>query len=281
MATTTQTDTSLRRSLLDNAVFSIVSGLLAVFFVTGLSELMDVTPSVLLIVGVGVFGFGLAILWIARRETIDLRLALFVVLSDLMWVVAAVVLIIGFPDVMSTGGKWLLVAVSGVVGVLAGLQWQGIRRASGVEPRRVVTGIDIEASPDRVWEALTDLSDYHNWNPFVVTASGQVEVGSQLEVRIAPPGGGEMTFRPVVTEATYPMAFEWLGSLGVPGVFDGRHRFELEPVEAGTRLVHSEEFTGILVPVLVRLLGQKTRLGFEAMNVAMKDRVEAKAHRPV
>jgi hypothetical protein len=49
----------------------------------------------------------------------------------------------------------------------------------------------------------------------------------------------------------------------------------------GTRLIHSEEFTGVLAPVVTKLLHEKTKLGFEAMNAAMKNRVEAKAHRPV
>jgi hypothetical protein len=259
----------------------MVSGLVAFVFATGLSELMHVEPVLLRIVGVGVFGFGLAILWIARAEKVDLRLARLVILSDVVWVAAAAFLIFGFPDVMSASGRWLLIAVSGVVGVLAGLQWRGVRRASGAIPRSLVTEIEIEATPECVWDVLTDLSEYHKWNPFILAGSGQVEVGDRIEVRIAPPEGSEMTFRPVVTEATRPMALEWLGTLGVRGLFDGRHRFELQPVVAGTRLIHSEEFTGVLAPVVAKLLHEKTKLGFEAMNAAMKNRVEAKAHRPV
>jgi hypothetical protein len=45
--------------------------------------------------------------------------------------------------------------------------------------------------------------------------------------------------------------------------------------------VHSEEFTGILAPVVTRFLDKKTRLGFEAMNLALRNRVEARVHRPV
>ena len=281
MTTTAQNDAPLRRSLSTNAVFSMVSGLVAFVFATGLAELMHVEPILLRIVGVGVLGFGLTILWIARAEKVDLRLARLVILSDVLWVAATVFLIVGFPDVMSAGGRWLLIAVSGIVGVLGGVQWRGVGRASGAVPRSLVTEIEIEATPERVWDVLTDLSEYHEWNPFMLAGSGQVEIGSRLEVRIAPPGGSEMTFRPVVTEATRPMAFEWLGILGVRGLFDGRHRFELQPVVAGTRLVHSEEFTGVLAPVVTKLLHEKTKLGFEAMNAAMKSRVEAKAHHPV
>jgi hypothetical protein len=51
--------------------------------------------------------------------------------------------------------------------------------------------------------------------------------------------------------------------------------------ETGTRLVHAEEFTGLLVPVLAKTLDKKTRAGFEAMNVAMKERIEETAPRMV
>ena len=33
--------------------------------------------------------------------------------------------------------------------------------------------IEVQASPDRVWEVLTDFAAYHQWNPFVVQATGR------------------------------------------------------------------------------------------------------------
>jgi len=71
-------------------------------------------------------------------------------------------------------------------------------------------------------------------------------------------------------------AFEWLGRLVLPGLFDGRHRFELVPDGDGTRLVHTERFTGLLVPLLKKSLDTKTIAGFRAMNTALKARAEAR-----
>lgn len=281
MIFTDRSDSLVRASLFANAVFSMVSGVIAIAFASRLGEFMGLSPVVLTVVGVGVAGFGLANLWSARRETVDLRLARLTVILDIGWVVTGAILIVGFPELMSPGGRWLLAAVSAVVGVFAVLQGLGVRRAGGVPPKRLVTEIEIDASPDSVWEVLTDLSGYQQWNPFVVAGSGQVAVGEQLEVRMRQAGGKETTFRPIVTEATIPRAFEWLGQLGIPGLFAGRHRFDLVSTETGTRLVHSEEFTGVLVPVLAKFLDQKTRAGFEAMNVAMKERIEERAPRMV
>ena len=274
-----RSDSLIRASLFANAVFSMVTGAIAIAFASQLAEFMGLAPVVLTVVGVGVVGFGLAILWTARRETVDLRLARLTVILDIGWVVTGAIVIVGFPGLMSTGGRWLLAAVSTVIGVFAVLQGLGIRSAGGVPPRRLVTEIEIGASPDSVWEVLTDLSEYQSWNPFVVAGLGEVVVGEQLEVRMRQPGGNEATFKPIVTEATSPRTFEWLGRLGIPGLFAGRHRFDLVSSETGTRLVHSEEFTGVLVPVLAKFLDQKTRAGFEAMNVAMKERVEERTSR--
>ena len=85
-----------------------------------------------------------------------------------------------------------------------------------------------------------------------------------------------MSFTPTVTVADQAATFEWLGHVGIPGLFDGRHRFELSANDVTTNLVHSEEFTGVLAPMLTKMLDQKTRSGFEAMNEAMKKRVEAR-----
>ncbi len=82
-----------------------------------------------------------------------------------------------------------------------------------------------------------------------------------------------MTFRPRVTEVVAERVFEWRGRLAVPGLFTGRHRFELHPTADGTRLEHSETFTGVLVPFLSRQLDAHTLPGFVAMNDALKGRV--------
>ena len=140
----------------------------------------------------------------------------------------------------------------------------------------MVTEVEIEASPEEVWQVLVDLDAYKTWNPFIIEGVGTVDEGESLKLRMSPSGGKAMTFTPVVTEADRATSFEWLGSVVIPGLFDGRHRFELSSNDRTTTVVHSEEFTGILAPILTKMLDKKTRNGFEAMNAAMKERVEAR-----
>jgi hypothetical protein len=141
------------------------------------------------------------------------------------------------------------------------------------------TQIDIEAPPDKVWAQLTDLGAYAAWNPFITTAAGTAEPGRRLSLRMQPAGGRAITIRPRVTTASPGSVFEWLGHLGVPGIFDGRHRFELSAVPSGTHLVQRETFSGVLVRLLRRSLDTRTRAGFEAMNAALRGRVlESQPH---
>jgi hypothetical protein len=137
------------------------------------------------------------------------------------------------------------------------------------------TQIDITAPPETVWGVLTDLEAYSDWNPFVVSAEGNVAVGERLTNRMQQPGGKAMTLKPTVTAVEPGQKFEWLGHLGLPGIFDGRHSFELEATTTGTRLVHSEHFNGVLVRLMRKMVDGGTRQGFEAMNAALKTRAEA------
>jgi hypothetical protein len=89
--------------------------------------------------------------------------------------------------------------------------------------RELRTAIEIEATPARIWEILTDFDSYSEWNPFVRNISGQAVRGTQLEVRIEPPGGRGMSFKPTVLEAEPERELRWLGRLLVPGIFDGEH----------------------------------------------------------
>ena len=137
------------------------------------------------------------------------------------------------------------------------------------------TEIDINASGERVWRVLTDFGAYREWNPFITSISGQVRRGARLKVRVQPPGGRGMTFRPTVLAADPDRELRWVGRLLLPGIFEGEHAFLITPLENGrVRLRQQETFRGLLVPLLRRLLDGQTRAGFEAMNRALKERAE-------
>jgi hypothetical protein len=135
--------------------------------------------------------------------------------------------------------------------------------------------IDIQASPDRVWEVLTDFAAYPDWNPFITQARGTARVGERLTNRMQPVGGRGVTFRPTVLQADPGRRLRWLGRLVAPGIFDGEHTFTIERLgDGGVRLVQEERFRGLLVPLMARSLDRRTLPGFELMNRALKRRAE-------
>jgi hypothetical protein len=144
--------------------------------------------------------------------------------------------------------------------------------------RELRTEIVIDATPERVWEVLFDQETLTEWNPFIREMDGDLCEGERLRVHLTPPRGKGMTFKPKLLEVRPGRRLRWLGHLGIPGLFDGEHVFELHAEGSNsTRFVHREEFGGILVPVLWKQLDTDTREGFKRMNLALKQRVEAAA----
>lgn len=140
------------------------------------------------------------------------------------------------------------------------------------------TAIEIQAPTERVWRLLTDFERYPSWNPFLISVEGTLEPGARLKVTAQPSGSMRRTFFPRVLKVDPDREFRWLGRLLLPGLLDGEHIFTIEPLEAGrVRLVHREEFNGLIVPVHRRLRFGHTRRGFEEMNLALKARAEQPA----
>ena len=140
--------------------------------------------------------------------------------------------------------------------------------------KQLLTDVDIDATPERVWEVLTDLAAYPEWNPFIVRAEGIVEPGRRLTLTMQPVGGRATTLRPRVVEADAPRRLRWRGTVGVPRLVDAEHSFVLEPRGSSTRLIHQETFRGVLVPLVAKSLDRKTLPAFVAMNEALKRRAE-------
>lgn len=133
--------------------------------------------------------------------------------------------------------------------------------------------IGINASPERVWQVLSDTARFPEWNPFIRKLDGELTPGATLTVLLQPVGGNAMTFRPTVLHVRPNRELRWLGRLFLPGIFDGEHIFEIEPVDQNrVRFVQREKFSGILV-YFFNFDG--TLGGFRAMNEKLKARAEA------
>ncbi|HWB64901.1 MAG TPA: SRPBCC domain-containing protein [Chitinophagales bacterium] len=137
------------------------------------------------------------------------------------------------------------------------------------------TEITINATAEKVWGILTDFEQYPSWNPFIIAITGQPVVGTRLRVELKN-GNNVSVFKPRVMAANTGKEFEWLGSLPIPGVFNGQHFFRISPAGNNSiKFVQGEHFSGLLAGVIMGKIGAQTRQSFIAMNEALKKRAEA------
>ena len=141
--------------------------------------------------------------------------------------------------------------------------------------KEIRTEIIINAPVEKVWDVFSKFEDYPNWNPFIKSISGEMEVGEALEVVMQLPDSNKMTFKARGDR----MCRKTKNSGGLEnylfkGLFDGEHYFIFSRIDDNsTRLIHGEKLWGILVPVFKKVL-VKTEKGFEMMNEALKAECE-------
>ncbi len=138
--------------------------------------------------------------------------------------------------------------------------------------KQLVTEKHISTPIESVWNVLTDVNAWQEWNPLLIKGQGVVTKGERLIITFDQ-GGKHVTMKPRITELIDGTVLQWKGSLPIPGLFHGEHRFELTPLsETSTQLRHSEVFTGVLVPIVWPSMHKGLKEGFEAMNDALAHR---------
>jgi len=137
----------------------------------------------------------------------------------------------------------------------------------------IKTTIIIKANVNKVWDVLTDFDAYSSWNPFIKGIKGELKLGAVLNNTLMNKDK-EMVFTPEVTKLVPQQEFEWTGK-ALANTFIGAHSFKLEKIsENETKLLHGEQFSGLLSPLLLLMIRSDTEKGFKAMNQALKERAE-------
>ena len=138
------------------------------------------------------------------------------------------------------------------------------------------TEIVIDADADAVWKALTDREAYPQWNPFIVSSTGELVVGQTISNVLKDVDGKESAFTPEILVAESGRELRWIGKVGAGGVFDGEHAFRIEQIAPGrVRFIQEEKFRGVAVPFMSGWLKSKIEPQFRAMNEALATRASA------
>jgi hypothetical protein len=136
--------------------------------------------------------------------------------------------------------------------------------------KHLLTEIQIDAPPEKVWGVLAAGPNWGAWNPFVVRVEGELRMGATLTNTLVMPGKKPMVFKPKVLKAD-GSELRWKGRLLIPGLFDGEHYFQVRAHAGGTAFVHGEIFSGILIGMLNV---DQVRECFEAFNRGLKAHAE-------
>ncbi|HFK5509822.1 TPA: SRPBCC family protein [Elizabethkingia anophelis] len=143
-----------------------------------------------------------------------------------------------------------------------------------VMAKEIKTEIVIQAAPEKIWKILTDFENYPQWNPFIVSVTGDVENGNKIVVSIKPPDRKVMIFKPIILTRINNKELSWQGKLLFKGLFDGKHKFELiDNGDGTTTFIQSEKFSGIFVWLFNP---RNTKKGFNEMNQKLKELAESK-----
>lgn len=135
------------------------------------------------------------------------------------------------------------------------------------------TEIEVDATPDELWKVLADRAAYPEWNPFIVSSTGELTTGATITNVLKDANGKETTFTPELLAVEPGKELRWIGKIAFGGIFDGEHAFRIESLAGGrSRLIQEEKFNGIAVPFTVSMLNDTIKPQFEAMNRALASR---------
>jgi hypothetical protein len=134
--------------------------------------------------------------------------------------------------------------------------------------------VDIAAPAEAAWRTIVDIARWGEWNPLYMRAQGAFTVGSTLGMTIALEGMKPQHARATVLRVEEGRLIEYeIVNLG--GLVRAFRYIEIEETgENACRITNGEIMSGLLGRLLARVVGEKVRKGLQAMNEALKARLE-------
>ena len=129
----------------------------------------------------------------------------------------------------------------------------------------------IKASPETIWEILTDAPGYPNWDPWVERIEGTIAPGETIKAYTKLSPG--RAFPAKVTEFVPGQKMTWSGGMPL-GLFKGIRTFTLVPQEDGViEFTLREVFSGPLLPLIGRSIPDMTS-AFQDFAAGLKQHAE-------
>ncbi|MGH8538991.1 MAG: SRPBCC domain-containing protein [Stenotrophobium sp.] len=134
--------------------------------------------------------------------------------------------------------------------------------------------LDIDAPAELVWEVITDLKRYPEWNPFMRECSTTFKPGAPIDMKVQLMAKPQPQ-REWVLEYVEGKRFAYNMKPVPGGTLSSFRSHEVEALPGGrTRYRSYFYLKGWLMPVVRGLLGARLEKGFEGMTQGIKLRAE-------
>jgi uncharacterized protein YndB with AHSA1/START domain len=137
--------------------------------------------------------------------------------------------------------------------------------------------VEIDAPAGVVWDALTDLDNYRQWNPFCISAISTLAIGSAVEMVLADYSGAGGTF----PNTEYVCAFvperllSWELRATAESPYAARRDQVIEPVgDSHCRYYSTDAFLGDHAHDIMAETGAWVKRAFDDTALALKQRSE-------
>lgn len=137
--------------------------------------------------------------------------------------------------------------------------------------------VEINASVDEVWSALTNLRSYSRWNTQLHFLGGEVKLKGKIRLKLISEGIQPHEFKATISHWEKNRRLAWMAGTKIPGIFRGERFFELEEMSDNlTILTNREEYRGVLSSIVkLSPLIQTAPQAFQLLNTELKDYVES------
>lgn len=134
--------------------------------------------------------------------------------------------------------------------------------------------VEINAPADVVWEVLTDLPRYGEWNPFCIECVSTLKPGEAINMKVML-GSKLQAANEVMLEFVPKTRFAYRMKPVPPGALSSFRSHDLESLGANRSRYHSHfELKGWMMPLVRALMGRHLDAGFAGMTNGIQRRAE-------
>ena len=113
-----------------------------------------------------------------------------------------------------------------------------------MDTTRIEKRVGVNAPSDRIWEILSDLENWHAWNPYETSLTGTLAFGSSISLTEALPGMAERQVQARIGDWQPYSQLVWAEKRG--WLFNAIRYYEIEELERGNCIVSTGViFTGL------------------------------------